>query len=109
MVSKKPEHRPARLPMEHVMAFNAVSANCYVGEAIAQRIDGSLDDEPDFDIIIFAKDKGRLIKACEYLGLKPDIEKSQPVAVAHRNSVRIANASQLQYNSLRPPATDEEL
>ena len=50
------------------MAFNAVSANCYVGEAIAQRIDGSLDDEPDFDIIIFAKDKGDLIKACEYLG-----------------------------------------
>jgi hypothetical protein len=106
VVSKKPESQPAILPMEHVMAFNAVSANCYVGEAIAQRIDGSLDDEPDFDIIIFAKDRQQVLKACEYLGLKCTIEKSQPVAVANMKDIRVIRKDAMVHGQSKPSNDD---
>lgn len=106
---KEPGPGPVDVPMQHVMAFNAVSAMCHVGVAIGLRIDGSLDDEPDTDVIIMAKDEAALLKFHQSIGRSSDMAKVKAVALADRASVRVIPARDLQYSSIAPSVTNDDL
>lgn len=109
MIKKKKAIEPLDVPMENVMAFNAVSARCYIGQAVALRIDGSLDDEPDTDVIVIAKDEAALQKFHDSIGRSVDITKIKAVAVASRSTVRVLHATDLQYSSVAPSVANDDL
>lgn len=99
------------LPMEYVMAFNAVSAPAYMGEGAALRIDGSLDDMPDIEVIVIARNKAELQRFHDHIGQQIDLTKSKPLATTWTKFVKVLPYSQLaappSFQTTPPP--DDEL
>lgn len=94
MVTKKSEPTPEikDIPLKHVMAFNAVSAPAYVGQA-AGLIHTSKAGEK-VEVIIIAKDIETLRSFYDDVAaLKLKIDKSVPVGMAHMGNLRIVNAA----------------
>lgn len=89
------------IPLKHVMAFNAVSAPAYMGQAaglIHKRADGEV-----IDVIIIAKDIETLRKFYDDVAdSKLKIEKSVPVGMAHAGQLRIIPASGYSGNTGGP-------
>lgn len=79
----------SQIPIQHVVAFNMVSAPAHIGCAIGQRIDGSLDGEPDISIVVMAKNRVELDRALAYLNLTSDMSKSVPAALIHTKNLRV--------------------
>ena len=116
-MSKKP-NLPIDIPMEFVMAFNAVSAPAFVGTCAALSLDKELDGEPNIEVIVMAKDPAMLQRFFSELPHSLDLNRTYPVALAHQKHLRLAWASGLRYSSFgsygnpepgQPTGKDEEL
>jgi hypothetical protein len=106
MTSSKKPVDPCQIPMAHVMAFNAVSANAYVGHAIAECVSCDLDGDPDFDVIVLAESVDNLKRFFALTGMKADFTKSAPVALAHQRDLRIMRSDNMQSRQV-PPSDDD--
>ena len=94
MVTIKKKEGPMlkAIPLEHVMAFNAVSAPAYMGQAaglIHKRNNGEV-----IEVIVLARDIETLRKFYDDVHeVKLKIEKSVPVGMCHAGQLRIIPAS----------------
>lgn len=77
------------IKVEHVMAFNNISAPAYLGRAVAIELDGSLDDEPDLGVIIVANDDATLARFYERIGQRLCPEKVKPVGVVYAAHIKV--------------------
>lgn len=71
------------------MAFNAVSAPAYVGVAVRQVIDCSLDGDADIDVVILAKDEETLKRFRDHALAGSIMTKFYKVAMAETKTLRI--------------------
>lgn len=95
------------IPMAHIMAFNMVSAPAYVGVAAGQIIDCTLDDEPDMEVIILAKDEATLKRYHKFVGIGLDTTKVQKVALASTRTLRIHPYGSVTSATPQSPPDDE--
>lgn len=94
MVTSKKKEGPIikDIPLKHVMAFNAVSAPAYMGQAAG--LIHTLDDGRQIEVIILAKDIETLREFYNDVSEKGlNIEKSVPVGMCHAGNLRIVSAS----------------
>ena len=114
VTAKKPTGPQLKeIPMRHVMAFNAVSAPAYMGQAMGHIWKSS--DGKEHEVIVIAKDIAGLQLFCQdyELDVKLDIEKTKPVGMAHAGQLRIIPASGFSGETggsipIAPPKKDEE-
>ena len=71
------------------MAFNAVSAPAYVGVAVRQIVDCSLDGDEDIDVVILAKDEATLKRFRDHALKGHEMTKFYKVAMAETKTLRI--------------------
>lgn len=98
------------IPIHHVMAFNAVSAPAFIGQASAVVIDCSLDDEADLGVIIVAKSKYDLERFFEFIECESHPAKFKEVAVTHTAYLRVRKQADIQgeHGVLNPNHQDLE-
>lgn len=95
MVTAKKTEGPQikEIPMRHVMAFNAVSAPAYMGQAMGHI--WKSEDGKQREVIVIAKDIEGLqqfVKDYE-LEVSLNIDKTKPVGMCHAGQLRIIPAS----------------
>lgn len=93
----------ADIPRAYVATFNRVKAPAYVGVAVRQLIDGSLDDEPDIDVVVFAKDQATLERFKEKANLGLPMTKFYNVALAESTMMNLVPVTEF-----KGPAEEED-
>lgn len=73
------------IPLQHVTAFNNISALSYMGAALGH-ID---DDDPSLQFIIVAKDVATLARISKRYGLGSDLTKAMGVGVTPATHLRV--------------------
>lgn len=91
--NKKSAPQITSIPLQHVMAFNAVSAPAYMGQAMGHIWKGA--DGQQHEVIVIARDIAGLQRFTEDYELEValDIKKTVPVGMAHAGNLRIINGA----------------
>lgn len=95
------------IPKAHIMAFNMVSAPAYIGVAAGHFIDGSLDDIPDFHVVIMAANKEDLQRYHDHIGQRLDMKRVEAVALASTKTLRIYPIGTVKSATPQSPDEDE--
>ena len=95
------EYKHSDIPRNHVVVRQSTTPTlAYVGKAIRWVVDRSLDDEPDIDVVILAKDAETAKRFLDDAGYVGPMDKFYDVAMMQRNALHVT--------PLKPPPEEED-